>query len=105
VVFLSLSIIVVILFVSLILRCGLAGVTCFLTQDFTFSYQPDSGSYIESAESLLHSGTFSILGFPEIGRTPGYPFLLMLGIISGHLELVTIVVQILLSCFTVFLVF
>jgi Dolichyl-phosphate-mannose-protein mannosyltransferase len=38
-------------------------------------------------------------------RTPGYPLLLTVGLLCRRLEIVTIILQITLSCFTVYLVF
>ena len=66
---------------------------------------PDSGSYLRPAEELLRSGRFANGDRPEINRTPGYPMLLVPGILLGNPVLVTIVLQVILSLATVWLVY
>ena len=65
--------------------------------------KPDTGSYMGPAEALVTTGRFTTHpgGSPEIGRTPGYPLLLMLGIVAGRITIVTIAAQILLGAGTV----
>src|SRR5690349_19873741 len=43
-------------------------------------------------------------GEPEIGRGPGYPLLLALGLVLGHVTAMTIVLQMVLSVASVYLV-
>lgn len=75
------------------------------THDVTIFYTPDTASYVVPARELIaHHWLFSG-GVPEIIRTPGYPLLLAVGLLLGRLELATITLQILLSCFTVFMVY
>ncbi|MDD2900985.1 MAG: glycosyltransferase family 39 protein [Syntrophales bacterium] len=71
----------------------------------------DSKGYIALAKELSSHGRFvnSLEGTlygrphtPEIVRTPGYPLFLIPGIWLGNLELVTIFLQIILCCLTVF---
>jgi 4-amino-4-deoxy-L-arabinose transferase-like glycosyltransferase len=88
------------------------------TRDATIFYTPDSASYIVPAHELITYHRFfsdrspqprgsnsPIAPAPEIIRTPGYPLLLAAGLLMGRLELVTIALQVLLSCFTVYLVY
>ncbi len=65
----------------------------------------DTPGYVEPARELIATGDFAVGGVPEITRTPGYPLFLIPGIAIGHVELVTILLQIVVSCLTVFLVY
>lgn len=75
------------------------------THDVTIFYTPDTDSYIVPARELIAHHRFFSDGAPEILRTPGYPLLLTAGLLLDRLELVTITLQILLNCFTVFMVY
>jgi 4-amino-4-deoxy-L-arabinose transferase-like glycosyltransferase len=94
-----------IILVGLILRIAFPVLVFSLSKDVKVFYDKDTIEYIEPARSLITSGRFTANGLPEIERTAGYPLLLIPGIISGHIELVTIALQILLSCFCVFIVY
>jgi 4-amino-4-deoxy-L-arabinose transferase-like glycosyltransferase len=74
-------------------------------QDFSGFYAKDTSSYLQPASELLATGNFSTEGVPEIMRTPGYPLLLVLGMKLGHVEPVTIFLQIILSCLTCYFVY
>jgi len=77
-----------------------------LAIDHTSSaYTPDTESYLITARKLIESGQFATGLQPEIFRTPGYPLLLIPGILLGQQELVAIFIQIMLSCFTIFLIY
>jgi 4-amino-4-deoxy-L-arabinose transferase-like glycosyltransferase len=65
----------------------------------------DTQSYIEPATEILASGRFETDSQPEIFRTPGYPLLLALGMALGPVELVTLVLQIVLSVLTTWLTY
>jgi 4-amino-4-deoxy-L-arabinose transferase-like glycosyltransferase len=103
---------------ALFLRTLLPITGYFYTRDATIFYTPDSASYIAPAHELIAYHRFfsegspegrgsnsPIAPAPEIIRTPAYPLLLTAGLLMGPLELVTIALQILLSCFTVYLVY
>jgi len=75
------------------------------TRDATIFYTPDTASYIVPARELIVHHRFFSDGAPEIIRTPGYPLLLTAGLLLGRLELAAIAIQILLSCFTVLMVY
>jgi 4-amino-4-deoxy-L-arabinose transferase-like glycosyltransferase len=78
----------------------------FYTRDVTIFRVPDTASYVEPARQLMAHGRFSARdGTPEIIRTPGYPMLLVPGLLVHRLDLITITLQILISCFTVYLVY
>jgi hypothetical protein len=62
-------------------------------------------SYEVPAKELISHHRFFSNGSPEIVRTPGYPLLLTAGLMLHRLELVTILLQIVLSCFTVYMVY
>ncbi len=75
------------------------------TRDVTIFYTPDTASYIAPARELIAHHRFYSDGAPEILRTPGYTLLLTAGLLFGRFEVVTIAFQILLSCFTVYMVY
>lgn len=95
-----------------ILGCALAVrtlicVSAYLyTGDVSIFHAPDTSTYVEPARQLIATGRFSASdGTPEIIRTPGYPALLVPGLLLNRLELTTITLQVLISCFTVYLVY
>lgn len=67
--------------------------------------EPDTSGYVRASEQLAATGRFATADGPEIVRTPGYPLLLSIGISLGHIEAVTISLQVLLGCLTVWLVY
>ena len=91
--------------VALFLRALLPTLGYCYTRDASIFYTPDTASYIEPARELVSHHRFFSDGAPEIVRTPGYPLLLTPGLLIGRLELTTITLQVLLSCFTVFMVY
>src|ERR1019366_6273021 len=90
---------------ALFLRTLLPILGYFYTRDVTIFYTPDTASNIEPARELVAHHRFFSHGAPEIIRTPGYPLLLTAGLQLGRLEGATIALQILLSCFTVYMVY
>jgi len=95
-----------ILGVALAVRTSIPVSAYLYTRDVTIFQAPDTSSYVQPARQLIADGRFAATdGTPEIIRTPGYPMLLVLGLLRGRFELVTITLQILLSCFTVYVVF
>ena len=75
------------------------------THDARIFKLPDTASYLACAESLVRTGSFSIGGIPEIVRTPGYPLLLVPGVLLRHVTSVTVLLQMFLGCVTVWLVY
>jgi hypothetical protein len=94
-----------ILWLALFLRTLLPILGYFYTRDVTIFYTPDTASYVGPARELIAHHRFFCDGAPEIVRTPGYPLLLTAGLQLGRLEAATIAFQILLSCFTVYMVY
>jgi 4-amino-4-deoxy-L-arabinose transferase-like glycosyltransferase len=94
-----------ILLLALLLRGVVFAVAWYHSPDLTGVHYADTASYIEPAQSLLSSGDFYRHGEPELLRTPGYPLLLTAGIAAGHVEVVTIALQMLLSLVTVAVVY
>ena len=103
---------------ALFLRVLLPTSAYFYTRDSTIFYTGDSAQYIVPARELVaHHRFFSdgsseariwnspVAPAPDIIRTPGYPLLLTVGLLVGRLALTTIALQILLSCFTVYMVY
>jgi hypothetical protein len=67
-------------------------------------HSDDTASYIRGATSLINEGEFNEYGAPNLHRTPGYCLLLIPGIYFGHLEIITIILQIFLGTLSCFLV-
>ena len=75
------------------------------SHDIRIFYSSDTLTYVVPAQEILAHHQFFANGTPEIMRTPGYPFLLTIGLLLGQLEIVTISLQILLSCFTIYMAY
>lgn len=73
--------------------------------DLMLFHAPDTRSYLVAATELFNSGKFTSGGQPELFRTPGYPLFLIPGLMMGNVELVTIFLQIILSCLTVYFIY
>ncbi len=91
--------------IACLMRSVLALVAFLFTKDLSIFYSPDTKSYLQLAQNLILNGRFGIEGLPEIVRTPGYPIFLIPGIWVGHVEWVTLTLQILLSGVSVYLVY
>ncbi len=89
---------------ALVIRAFIPLYVEFVTDDPDAFYEVYSYQYLEPAKNLIKSGQFTANAAPEIYRPPGYPILLIPGILLNHVPLVTILIQILLSCLTVYLV-
>jgi len=94
-----------IIIVALALRIAFPLFIFGLNKDVKVFYDEDTIEYIEPARGLITSGQFATKGLPEIERTPAYPLLLIPGIILDRIAPVTIALQILLSLFSVFVVY
>ncbi len=88
--------------IALLVRLAMLALSLAATRDPSVFHWPDTSTYVQPATEWLASGRFGVNGVPEIVRTPGYPALLMLGILFGRIELITIALQILISCATVY---
>lgn len=75
------------------------------SKDWSVFYGYDTTKYIAPALSLITTGQFSTNGIPETTRTPGYPILMVPGLLTGFPEMLTIALQILLGCLTIYLIF
>jgi Dolichyl-phosphate-mannose-protein mannosyltransferase len=93
-----------ILLIALTVRILLPIGAILSTHDPSVFYGQDSSSYIELAKALAFKSQFAIDG-PEIFRTPGYPVFLIPGVLLNRLELTAIVLQIVISCLTVYFVY
>ena len=94
-----------ILALAALLRCLAILAWFLLNGDTEALHYPDSATYLAPAQSLLEHGTLERNGSPEIIRGPGYPLLLTLGLAAGHVEAVTVALQILFSVATVYLIY
>jgi 4-amino-4-deoxy-L-arabinose transferase-like glycosyltransferase len=95
----------VILVLAFFLRVAVAVSAIITTRSISVFHFRDTAAYLSSAMELLRFGTFSIEKIPCIVRTPGYPVMLLPGLALGNVEIITIFLQIIASCLTVFLVF
>jgi hypothetical protein len=91
--------------VAVFLRLLVTVIALATTEDYSNFYHPDVADYVNLAHSLVNEGRFEQLGRPELFRVPAYPLLLIPGIILGYPYAVTFLLQILLSCVTVYLVY
>jgi hypothetical protein len=94
-----------IIILAFVLRALLPIFAYLHTSDATIFYLTDTGRYVLPAQELISHHRFFSHGAPDIFDTPGYPLLLIPGLVLGHLLLVTISLQVLLSCFTVYMVY
>lgn len=94
-----------VLALAFLLRSAIALSALITLHDPTAFYAKDTGSYLQPAMELVAAGSFTTFGAPELFRTPGYPILLSLGVWLGQVEIITIALQILLSCATTYFVF
>lgn len=94
-----------ILVCAFVLRVTIFAAALWCADDYTVFYAKDSATYLQPAKELLATGRFSSEHLPEIMRTPGYPLFLTIGLKLGQVELVTILLQILLGCWTCYLVY
>jgi len=102
-----------VLALALVLRVLLPVLAWVYTGDPKTFLTSDTPTFLKPAESLLRTGRFQygLVGRhtrpdePEIVRTPGYPVFLLPGLAAGHVIPVTIALQILASCLTVYLVY
>jgi hypothetical protein len=107
-----------VLLLAFVLRVLLPISGYFYTHDESIIYGGDAAQYIVPARQLItHRRFFSdgspaarvwndpVAPEPDIIRTPGYPLLLTVGLLLGHLVPTTVALQILLSCLTVYMVY
>lgn len=67
-------------------------------------FSPDTPGYVAPIHNMLH-GSFATQDGPELKRTPGYPvFLMLTGMANDH-PLLSVSAQVLLACFSVWLVY
>ncbi len=90
---------------ALVLRAAIPFFILIWSHDYSAFYEVYTPQYLKPAEELLISCRFSIEGNPEVYRTPGYPLFLIPGLLIKNVPLVSIPLQIVLSCLTVYLVF
>ncbi|HKP76181.1 MAG TPA: glycosyltransferase family 39 protein, partial [Longimicrobiaceae bacterium] len=89
-----------ILAAALALRAGLALLAWLLHHDAAVYAYPDTATYVAPARELASHGTFTVNGVPELLRTPGYPLLMVPGVLLGNVTAVTIALQVALSVAT-----
>ncbi|MDQ7782626.1 MAG: glycosyltransferase family 39 protein [Desulfomonilaceae bacterium] len=96
-----------VLLIALMIRAVIPVAAFAATGSLSLSFHDaDTIDYLNLAQSILTSSTFSNTeGNPEVFRTPGYPALLGLGLLVGHVEIATVIIQVVLSTLTVLLVF
>jgi hypothetical protein len=93
-----------ILAVACIVRLVIPMAICFRGDDFSDLFETYSYEYIHLGQDIL-KGSFSREGIPELFRTPGYPVFLLPGVITDNLVVYSLVINLLLSCLTVYFIF
>ncbi|MEG4865196.1 MULTISPECIES: glycosyltransferase family 39 protein [unclassified Microcoleus] len=94
------------LLVALLMRLLLPVLALSITQNLEMFNRGDTLSFIIPANKLIEFGQFlNIDNQPELFRTPGYPLLLIPGILLGYVGNVTVFIQIILDCLTVYLIY
>lgn len=94
-----------ILFVALFVRVLLFVLVLIKTPDLNVFHSADTGWYVRLATELIEHGRFWSGEIPELIRTPGYPLMLVLGLWAGHVEIITIALQIVMSTATCYLIY
>jgi 4-amino-4-deoxy-L-arabinose transferase-like glycosyltransferase len=73
----------------------------YVTNDLSVFHVKDTVTYISPVISFIDNGVYNnTWGDPELSRPPGYPFILSIGYIFNNTEIVTILLQVLLSTVT-----
>lgn len=91
---------------ALLLRIVLPILDYQTNHNFEFSNMGDTPLYEAAARALVYSHEFNDEhGKPVILRTPGYPIFMIPGVLLGHIEAVTIFLQVILSCATVVMIY
>lgn len=91
--------------IAFILRVAVAAGAYARSGDVEVFHGADTASYLEPAQELVRARSFAVADEPEVVRTPGYPLLLTIGVVAGRPEIVTVALQILLSCATAYAVY
>jgi 4-amino-4-deoxy-L-arabinose transferase-like glycosyltransferase len=90
--------------VAVVIRLALAAGVISYSRDPAVFSSPDTSTYLAPVASLVKSA-YRVGREPELLRPPGYPLLLVPGVLLGKVELVTIALQILLSAATASMVY
>lgn len=93
-----------VLVLALAVRAALPLAVFWATGDLSTCHARDTSGYLGPVVELLANGRFQTQDHPEILRTPGYSLFLVPGVLLGHLEAVTVALQIACSGLTVLLV-
>ncbi len=93
------------LLLALFLRFLLPLAALLVTADPAVFCSPDSYRYLGLAASLAREGRYAGPDGPELFRPPAYPLLVSVGTFVDHPYLVTIFLQALLGCLTVYLIY
>lgn len=97
--------IVAIILVGFLFRIIVPILAFSVTKDLKIFHSYDTPKYIGAGIGLVTTGQFVTNGIPETVRTPGYPLLMVPGLWLGSVELFTVLLQILLSCVTIYLIY
>ncbi len=93
------------LFLSLALRVGFAFLIYYRHGSLNAFYADDSYGYVRLAKMLVALGRFTAEGRPEIGRTPGFPLLLSVGVLLGNVALFGVVINVIASVAIVYVTY
>src|SRR6185503_12289157 len=94
-----------VLLVAAVLRLALPIAALLADRSTALLYSPDSWDYLRLARNLAGTFEFSQNGLVEVFRTPGYPLLLAVASLTGHLTATAVLIQVVLGVATVALVY
>jgi 4-amino-4-deoxy-L-arabinose transferase-like glycosyltransferase len=91
--------------ITFFIRLSFFGIALLQTNDRTVFHAKDTATYLVPAQQLITTGNFAANNLPEVIRTPGYSIFLTIGVLANNVEFVTILLQIVLSVFSCYLIF
>jgi 4-amino-4-deoxy-L-arabinose transferase-like glycosyltransferase len=94
-----------VLLLAAVMRASLPLAALAIHGDPGVFWSADTPSYVTPAKGLLASGRFESNGVADVDRTPGYPVLLLPGLVIGRIEAVTLTLQLLLGVLSVYLMY
>ncbi len=99
------SLIIKLIGLAALARLLFFAVAIWVTGDIQTFHSVDTQSYLEPARALANTGRFSIEGVPFVYRSPGYSIFLIPGIWVGQVEIITVLIQTLLSLVSIYLIY
>jgi 4-amino-4-deoxy-L-arabinose transferase-like glycosyltransferase len=89
-----------VLLLTLLLALVIRGAVALLALERRTTEAQDTHTYVQPAESMVAVGRFDSDSAPELSRTPGYPMLIAVGELTGHVVPTILALQVILSTAT-----